>query len=92
MLGTSSSSELHRSELEQGEGDEVTRTLNLWRRIVAFLSELQERLEKELDSGMHHEQALQLKELERENVQLKKLVADLSMDKSILEETLAKKV
>lgn len=83
--------ELRNTELERDEGDEVTRTLNLWRRIVALLSELQERLEKKLNSDTHNEQAQKLKGLERENAQLKKLVADLSMNKSILEETLAKK-
>jgi putative transposase len=41
--------------------------------------------------GMDHSQARRLKELERENSRLKKLVADLSLDKAILEEALAKK-
>jgi len=36
--------------------------------------------------GMQVEQARQLKELQRENAQLKKLVADLSLDKAILAE------
>jgi transposase-like protein len=36
--------------------------------------------------GMQIEQAKRLKELERENVQLKKLVADLSLDNAILKE------
>ena len=36
--------------------------------------------------GMRTDQARRLKELERENTQLKKLVADLSLDKQILEE------
>jgi transposase-like protein len=36
--------------------------------------------------GMRLEQAKRLKELERENVRLKKLVADLSLDNSILKE------
>ena len=38
--------------------------------------------------GMKADEAKRLKELERENVQLKKLVADLSLDKRILEEAL----
>lgn len=42
-------------------------------------------------SGMDKRQARRLKELERENVQLKRLVANLSLDKSILEEALSKK-
>ena len=36
--------------------------------------------------GMRIEQAKKLKSLEKENVQLKKLVADLSLDKAILKE------
>ena len=37
-------------------------------------------------SGMRIEQAKRLKELEKENTRLKKLVADLSLDISILKE------
>jgi len=36
--------------------------------------------------GMRVEQAKRLKELEKENTRLKKLVADLSLDNAILEE------
>ena len=36
--------------------------------------------------GMRIEQAKRLKELEKENTQLKKLVADLSLDNAILKE------
>ena len=36
--------------------------------------------------GMRVEQAERLKELERENARLKKLIADLSLDNSILKE------
>jgi len=36
--------------------------------------------------GMRVEQARRLKELEKENTRLKKLVADLSLDNSILKE------
>jgi transposase-like protein len=36
--------------------------------------------------GMRIEQAKRLKELEKENARLKKLVADLSLDNSILKE------
>ena len=36
---------------------------------------------------MGTEQAHRLKELEKENVRLQKLVADLSLDKAILQET-----
>ena len=38
--------------------------------------------------GMHVSQAKKLKDLERENARLKKLVADQALDKSILEEAL----
>jgi len=41
--------------------------------------------------GMDKSQARRLQELERENTRLKKLVADLSLDKAILEEALSKK-
>jgi putative transposase len=37
--------------------------------------------------GIRTDQARRLKELEKENAQLKKLVADLSLDNSILRET-----
>jgi len=40
-------------------------------------------------NGMDKSQTKQLKELERENARLKQLVADLSLDKSILEEALS---
>jgi transposase-like protein len=36
--------------------------------------------------GMRVEQARRLKEVEKENARLKKLVADLSLDKAILKE------
>jgi transposase-like protein len=41
--------------------------------------------------GMDVSQARQLKELEKENARLKKLVADLSLDNAILKEVLGKK-
>ena len=41
--------------------------------------------------GMVPSQARRLKEMEQENTRLKKLVADLCLDKSILEEALEKK-
>ena len=41
--------------------------------------------------GMHIEQAKRLKDLEKENLQLKQLVADLSLDNAILKEVLSKK-
>ena len=41
--------------------------------------------------GMTVSQAKQLKEMEKENARLKKLVADLSLDNAILKEVLEKK-
>jgi len=41
--------------------------------------------------GLNTTQAKKLKELEKENVRLKKLVADLSLDNAILKEVLSKK-
>jgi len=41
--------------------------------------------------GLDKTQARKLKELERENLQLKKLVADLSLDNAILKDVLSKK-
>lgn len=41
--------------------------------------------------GMDKSEVRRLKELERENARLKKLVAELSLDKAILEEVLSKK-
>ena len=41
--------------------------------------------------GMDVSQARQLRELEKENARLKKLVADLSLDNAILKEVLGKK-
>ena len=41
--------------------------------------------------GLDTTQAKKLKEIEKENLQLKKLVADLSLDNAILKEVLSKK-
>ena len=41
--------------------------------------------------GLAPSELQRLKELERENTQLKKLVADLSLDKQILQDVLARK-
>ena len=41
--------------------------------------------------GMDVTQARKLKEMEKENTQLKELVADLSLDNAILKEVLGKK-
>ncbi len=41
--------------------------------------------------GLDKTQAKKMKEMEKENLQLKKLVADLSLDNAILKEVLSKK-
>lgn len=41
--------------------------------------------------GMDKSQAQRLKELERENARLRRVVADLTLDKAILQEVLSKK-
>jgi putative transposase len=41
--------------------------------------------------GLNTTQAKKLKELEKENARLKKLVADISLDNAILKEVLSKK-
>lgn len=41
--------------------------------------------------GMDKSEVRRLKELERENARLKKLVAELALDKALLEEAVAKK-
>jgi putative transposase len=41
--------------------------------------------------GLNTRQAKKLKELEKENARLKKLVADISLDNAILKEVLSKK-
>jgi putative transposase len=41
--------------------------------------------------GMNKSQAQRLKELERENARLRRIVADLTLDKAILKEVLSKK-
>jgi putative transposase len=41
--------------------------------------------------GLDKTQAKKMKDLEKENLQLKKLVADLSLDNAILKEVLSKK-
>jgi transposase-like protein len=66
--------------LSQGKTPvEVCRTLNV-------TEQTDYRWRKEY-GGMGSEQAHRLKELEKENGRLKKLVADLSLDKAILQET-----
>ena len=66
--------------LSQGKtGVEVSRSLNISEQTYY-------RWRKEY-GGMGTDQAHRLKELERENARLKQLVAELSLDKAILKET-----
>ena len=47
---------------------------------------------KKVYGGLEPSQARKLKQLEEENAKLKRLVADLSLDKAMLQDVLAKKV
>jgi putative transposase len=46
---------------------------------------------KKIYGGMEPSEARELKELREENIKLKRLVADLSLDKSMLQDVLQKK-
>ena len=59
-------------------------------RVLEIASQTYYRWGKEY-GDMTHTQARKLKEMEKENLQLKKLVADLSLDNAILKEVLGKK-
>jgi len=73
---------LREAEVMQGRGDTVEQICrNLGISDVTYY-----RWRKEY-GGMQVEQARRLKDLEQENVRLKKLVADLSLDNAILKET-----
>ena len=72
---------LREAEVEQAKGktiEEVCRKLGI-------VDKTYYRWRKEY-GGLKLDQAKRLKELEKENVRLKKLVADLSLDKAILKE------
>jgi putative transposase len=77
---------LREAEVLQSQGmniEEVARTLGI-------ASQTYYRWRKEY-GDMDTTQARKLKDLEKENLQLKKLVADLSLDNAILKEVLSKK-
>ena len=59
-------------------------------RVLEIASQTYYRWRKEY-GDMTQTQARKLKGLEKENLQLKKLVADLSLDNAILKEVLSKK-
>ena len=72
---------LRQVEVEVGKGQ----TVPVACRKVGVTDQTYYRWRREY-GGMKTNQAKRLKELERENVRLKKLVADLSLDKAMLEE------
>ena len=77
---------IREAEVPQSQGmsvEEAARTLEI-------ASQTYYRWRKEY-GGLDTTQARKLKDLERENLQLKKLVADLSLDNAILKEVLSKK-
>ena len=77
---------LREAEVLQNQGmsvEEASRTLEI-------ASQTYYRWRKEY-GGLDTTQARKLKDLEGENLQLKKLVADLSLDNAILKEVLSKK-
>ena len=74
---------LREVEIEQGKGVDILTAC----RNVGIGDTTYYRWKKEY-GGMKIDQAKKYKELERENAQLKKLVANLSLDNSILKEAL----
>lgn len=77
---------LREAEVLTSQGHTVAETC----RIIEITEQTYNRWRKEY-GGMDTSQATKLKELEKENLQLKKLVADLSLDNAILKEVLGKK-
>ena len=72
---------LRQAEVELSRGVKVPRVC----RKIGVTEQTYYRWRKEY-GGLRTEQVKKLKELEKENARLKKLVADLSLDKQILEE------
>ena len=72
---------LREAEILLGQGSSVTEAS----RKIGIVEQTYYRWRKEY-GGMRLEQAKRLKDLEKENSRLKKLVADLSLDNSILKE------
>ena len=70
-------------EIETGQGKTTAQAC----RDLRFTEQSYYRWRKEY-GGLKISQAKRLKEMEKENARLKKLVANLSMDKDILEEAL----
>ena len=74
-------SKLRLAEVELAKGSKMPKIL----RKIGVTEQTYYRWRKEY-GGMRTDQAKRLKELEKENARLKKLVAELSLDKQILEE------
>jgi len=72
---------LHEAEVLISQGS----TIGVASRRIGVTEQTYYRWRKEY-GGMRIEQAKRLKELEKENTRLKKLVADLSLDNAILKE------
>jgi transposase-like protein len=74
-------SKLREAEVILGKGQPLARVV----RKLGITEQTYYRWRKEY-GGLRTDQARRLKELEKENLRLKKLVADLSLDNSILKE------
>lgn len=77
---------LREAEIHLGQGKTVKEASKL----MAISEQTYYRWRREY-GGMDITQAKKLKEVEKENIRLKKLVADLSLDNAILKEVLGKK-
>ena len=77
---------LREAEIYLGQG----KTIQEASRMLAISEQTYYRWRREY-GGMDISQAKKLKEVEEENIRLKKLVADLSLDNAILKEVLGKK-
>jgi putative transposase len=77
---------LREAEIYLGQGKTVKEASKL----LAISEQTYYRWRREY-GGMDVTQAKKLKEMEKENARLKKLVADLSLDNAILKEVLGKK-
>ena len=77
---------LREAEIHLGQGKSVKEAS----RLLEISEQTYYRWRREY-GGMDISQAKKLKEVEKENIRLKKLVADLSLDNAILKEVLGKK-
>ena len=77
---------LREAEIYLGQG----KTLKEASRLLEISEQTYYRWRREY-GGMDISQAKKLREVEKENIRLKKLVADLSLDNAILKEVLGKK-